>query len=232
MAKLVHPDGEKGIAKACASRRLVQCISTNASFSIEEVKEAAPDTTFWFQLYVNKERHKTEELLAKVWDLGVRTLMLTVDAPISGKREADERVKADESMGTPMSGQKAVNDKRGGGYGRIMSGYIDCGVQWEDLKWLKRIWKGRFVIKGIQGAEDARRAVSEGVDGIVIRYIDCYTRWCTDGMLKHTATTAVAASIPRPPPSSSSSNSAGTVPKSSSKPKSMSMAVYVAVLMF
>ena len=232
MAKLVHPDGEKEVAKACASRGLVQCISTNASFPIEEIKEAAPDTTFWFQLYVNKERHKTEELLAKVWKLGIRTLVLTVDAPIPGKREADERVKADESMGTPMSGQKAVNDKRGGGYGRIMSGYIDCGLQWSDLTWLKRIWKGRLVIKGIQGVEDARKAVSEGFDGIVIRYPPSYTCRKMLPTLKHPATTAAAASTPPPPPSSSSSNSAETAPKSSKRPKSTSMAVYAVVLIF
>lgn len=97
---------------------------------------------------------------------------MTVDAPVPGKREADERVRADESLSTPMSGARAVNDKTGGGLGRIMGSYIDDRLNWNDLGWLRRVWKGRIVIKGIMGAADAKRAAKEGMDGIVLRYLD------------------------------------------------------------
>ena len=106
--------------------------------------------------------------MEQVYSLGIRTIFLTVDAPVAGKREADERVKADETLSTPMSGTKATNDKRGGGLGRVMGQYIDSGLNWDDLTWLKKIWKGKIVLKGVQGHLDARRAVKEGIDGIVL----------------------------------------------------------------
>ena len=169
MAKLVHPSGEKGIAAGCKSRGIIQCVSTNASYPIEEIVPAAPDHPFFFQLYVNKDRSSAESLLSKVYGLGICTIFLTVDAPVSGKREADERVRADETMATPMSSMKAINDKQGGGLGRTMGSYIDSSMSWNDLPWLRRHWKGKIVIKGVMAAEDAKRAVKEGLDGIVLR---------------------------------------------------------------
>ena len=121
-------------------------------------------------MYVNKNRALTESLLSHVYSLGIGTIFLTVDAATAGKREADEKVRADETLSTPMSGATAINDKVGGGLGRVMGTYIDDKLTWNDLNWLRGIWKGRVVIKGVMGAEDARRAASEGIDGIVLRY--------------------------------------------------------------
>lgn len=121
-------------------------------------------------MYVNKDRGSTESLLRHVYSLGIRTIFLTVDAAAAGKREADERVGADETLNAPMSGAVAVNDKIGGGLGRIMGTYIDDKLNWSDLVWLRRVWKGKVVIKGVMGAEDAKRAANEGMDGIMLRY--------------------------------------------------------------
>lgn len=147
-------------------------VSTNASYSIEEIVSAASNHPFFFQLYVNKNRSSTESLLQHVYSLGIRSIFVTVDAPAAGKREADERVRADETLNTPMSGATAVNDKTGGGLGRIMGSYIDDRLNWNDLGWLRRIWKGKIVLKGIMGAADAMKAATEGMDGIVLRYLD------------------------------------------------------------
>lgn len=95
---------------------------------------------------------------------------MTVDAATAGKREADERVRADEMLSSPMSGATVLDDKTGGGLGRIMGTFIDEKLNWNDLIWLRRVWEGKVVIKGVMCAEDARRAASEGVDGIVLRY--------------------------------------------------------------
>ncbi|KAK4989684.1 hypothetical protein LTR50_003008 [Elasticomyces elasticus] len=169
MAKMVNPEGEKGIAKGCVGAGVPQCISTNASYPIEEIVPCAPKShPFFFQLYVNKDRSKSETLLEHVRSLGVDAIFVTIDAPVPGKREADERVRADESLATPMSGAKATNDKKGGGLGRVMASYIDPAFTWEDLPWLKRCWKGKIVVKGVQSAADARRCAEEGVDGIVL----------------------------------------------------------------
>ena len=147
-------------------------ISINASYPVEEIVSAASNHPFFFQLYVNKHRRSSEVLLQRVWDVGVRTLFLTVDAPVPGKREADERVRADEALSTPMVGTKAANDETGGGLSRTMGTYIDSALNWGDLVWLRTCWNGKVVVKGIQTVEDARRAVEEGVDGIVLRYED------------------------------------------------------------
>lgn len=171
LARMVHPSGEKGIAAACATRGVIQCISTNASYSATEILSSAPSTyPFFFQLYVHKKRSDTSALLSTISSHhpNVKSIFLTVDAPCAGKREADERVKADESTQSPMTGIKAVNDKFGGSLGRIMGSFIDETLSWEDLSWLRSIWKGKIVIKGIMSAEDAIRAAAEGCDGIVI----------------------------------------------------------------
>lgn len=121
MARLAHKDGEKAIARACANEDIIQCISSNASFPLQSIVEArAKDQTFFFQLYVNAEREKTEQLLHKVRELGVKAIFVTVDAPIAGKREADERLAADRALSSGISGAQASNDKKGGGMGRLM----------------------------------------------------------------------------------------------------------------
>ena len=119
---------------------------------------------------MNKNRSLTETLLEQVYSLGIRTVFVTVDAHVAGKREADERVRADETLSLPMSGTTAVNDKTGGGLARLMSGFIDDQLNWDDVGWLRSVWKGKIVLKGIMGAADAKRAAEEGIDGIVLRY--------------------------------------------------------------
>ena len=169
LAGLVHPSGERGIAGGCSKLRIPQCVSTNASFPVEKIVSAAPEGhPFFFQLYVNKDRSQSEVLLKKVSELGISTIFLTVDAPVPGKREEDERVAADENMSAPMSGARAANDSKGGGLGRIMGSYIDDSLSWDDLPWLRSMWGGKIVLKGVQGADDARRAAEAGVDGIVL----------------------------------------------------------------
>jgi L-lactate dehydrogenase (cytochrome) len=168
MARLVHSEGEKGIARACARRGVVQCISTNASFPAGEITAAvSPDHPFFFQLYVNKDREQTSKLLRSL-PAAIRAIFVTVDAAVPGKREADERVRSDESLYTPMSGAKAKNDKKGGALGRIMGNYIDPALDWEDLKWLRKETDLPIVVKGIMSVEDAVMCAEAGVQGIVL----------------------------------------------------------------
>jgi L-lactate dehydrogenase (cytochrome) len=147
-------------------------VSTSASYPIETIIASAPTHPFFFQLYVNKNRSASETLLRQISSLSnnnVSAIFVTADAPSPGKREADERIRADETLRTPMGGMTAINDRRGGGLARIMGSFIDDRLNWDDLGWLRRHWKGKVVLKGIMGAEDAMRAAREGVDGIVLR---------------------------------------------------------------
>lgn len=167
----MHPSGEKGIARGCHDDRVPQCVSTNASFPLDEIIPSVPKEKqhpFFFQLYVNKDRAQSAKLLRHVRSLGVDTVFVTIDGPVQGKREADERVKADESLNSPMSGQKAKNDRRGGGIGRIMGNYIDPNFTWSDFAWLREHWDGKIVVKGVQCWQDAQKCAELGLDGLTL----------------------------------------------------------------
>ena len=171
MAKMVHPEGEKGIARGCLEFRVPQCVSTNASFPIEEITASVPKDAnhpFFLQLYVNKDRSQSEALLRHARTIGIDSVFVTIDGPVQGKREADERVKADEGLSTPMSGQKMKNDRRGGGIGRIMGNYIAPDFTWNEFAWLRRHWHGKIVVKGVQCWQDAKRCADEGMDGVLL----------------------------------------------------------------
>ncbi|KXH28117.1 FMN-dependent dehydrogenase [Colletotrichum simmondsii] len=177
MARLVHPEGEKELGRACKSAGVPQCVSVSASFPLEDIlaaqREHEPATPYdvpvFFQLYVDKNRANSERLLRSAQAQGVKALFLTIDAPIPGKREADERVASDESLGSPISGARAVNDAKGGALGRIMGSYIDASVNWSDIAWLRRTVPGLpIVLKGVQTWMDAEWAVEAGVEAIVL----------------------------------------------------------------
>lgn len=94
---------------------------------------------------------------------------MTVDQPTPGKREADERVKADGAVLAPTpNGATASNDAKGSGLGRTMGSFIDSTLSWQDIKWLRRTTRLPIVLKGVQTATDAIRAVEHGVDGLLI----------------------------------------------------------------
>ncbi|KAJ5708631.1 hypothetical protein N7488_008432 [Penicillium malachiteum] len=169
MAKLIHPEGECAIARACEKKGIIQGISNNSSFTMDELRDAAPGTSFIFQLYVNRDREKSAELLRQCSaNPNIKAIFVTVDAAWPGKREADERVKADEGISVPMSPSKAQNDKKGGGLGRVMAGYIDPGLTWEDLKWVRQHTHKPVCLKGVMSADDALMAAKAGLDGILL----------------------------------------------------------------
>ncbi|PYI11216.1 L-lactate dehydrogenase [Aspergillus sclerotiicarbonarius CBS 121057] len=179
MATLVHPDGEIAIARGCARFGVGQCISTNASYSLPEITSSPPKTTtsssapFFLQLYVHKSRAVSQKLLHLAHKSNIRAIFVTVDAPVAGKREADERVPLDATDARfftplPMSGAQIGSDDKGAGLGRTMGQYIDASLTWEDLRWLRSNTHLPIVLKGVQTAEDAVLAVEAGVDGIVV----------------------------------------------------------------
>jgi L-lactate dehydrogenase (cytochrome) len=125
---------------------------------------------FFFQLYVNKDRSASEALLKDAESNGMKGIWFTIDGPVQGKREGDERVKVETSTNAKaaISGVAATNDTKGGGLGRTMGGYIDDTFNWDDIAWLRKSTKLPIVAKGVQTVEDAVLAVKHGIDGIVI----------------------------------------------------------------
>ncbi|ELR02917.1 hypothetical protein GMDG_01138 [Pseudogymnoascus destructans 20631-21] len=140
-----------------------------ASISAPPVLDTPPPVpmTFFFQLYVDKNRAKSEELLRTAERLGAKAVFVTVDGPVQGKREADERVKADREL-APMSGMRARNDEKGSSISRAMGSYIDPTLSWKDVEWLRKSTKLPIILKGIMTAQDAVLAMQHGIDGIVL----------------------------------------------------------------
>jgi L-lactate dehydrogenase (cytochrome) len=164
-ARLAHPSGEGGIAKACARFGALQIISNNASLTPEQIVAASPETVFGFQLYVQEERSKSEALLARLRKLEqVKFICLTLDAPVPGKREHDERRNFDApspSVSDLDAGKqsdepeaRALNASRGVGKALFAGTAMD--LTWPTtLPWLVRHTSLPIVLKGIQTHDDA-----------------------------------------------------------------------------
>ncbi|KAI9901130.1 hypothetical protein N3K66_002947 [Trichothecium roseum] len=171
MARLVHPDGELAISRGVANEGIFQCISSNASYTLKSIISAAPpDHPFFLQLYVNSDRAKTTALLRQARSLGVRAVFVTVDAPVPGKREADERAAQATALRSSISGGEiSGGDRKGSGLGRLMARYIDKSLVWGDLAWIREASGGLpVVLKGVQTADDVVKAVEFGVDGVLL----------------------------------------------------------------
>ena len=95
LAKLVHPEGECAIAKADGTEGVIQVVNTVPSVPIEEIMKAriSPDQPVFWQLYLNKDLEKSKEFIERVEKTGVKAIWLTVDSPVTGNRERDERSK-------------------------------------------------------------------------------------------------------------------------------------------
>ncbi len=164
VAKMAGPEGELALAKGAAATGVIQCISTTASFPISEILASTPPSqSFFFQLYVNKDRSKTEALLKDVTASGkIKAILVTADLAVVSKREADERVKQDDNFGSPKT------DKKGAGLARQTGSFIDPALSWNDLAWLRAHTTLPILVKGIQRPEDARIAMQMGCQGIVV----------------------------------------------------------------
>jgi isopentenyl diphosphate isomerase/L-lactate dehydrogenase-like FMN-dependent dehydrogenase len=172
MARLAHPSGECGIAEAAGRRGIIQCVSNNASQRPEQISAAASQP-LWFQLYVQSDRAKSEALLARISAAGsgYTAIVLTLDAPTPGKREADERVANTAAATSATSGRGVSTD--GGGLGRALFAGTTPSLTWKDLEWLRAHTHLPIVLKGIQTHEDALLACSEqslklGVKAIIL----------------------------------------------------------------
>jgi L-lactate dehydrogenase (cytochrome) len=169
MARLGHPDGERGIAQACSKFGALQIISNNSSMTPEQVVAGSgPDQHFGWQLYVQDERLKSEKMIERIHNLpNVKFICLTLDAPVPGKREHDEREAQNVGAKLPNpSGLKQAEeddtfaDAEGlggaGAVGKALFAGTAPDLTWKTtLPWLAKHTKLPIVLKGIQTHEDA-----------------------------------------------------------------------------
>ena len=169
MARLAHPDGERGIAKACERFGAMQIISQNASMTPEQiVQDAKPGQIFGWQIYVQDERAKSEAMLDRINKLdNIKFICLTLDAPVPGKREDDERSKnissnlpvraaVQEQQSVSKTSPEAKKPAKSMGVGQSLFMGTAADLTWKTtLTWLAKHTNKPIVLKGIQTHEDA-----------------------------------------------------------------------------
>jgi 4-hydroxymandelate oxidase len=171
--RLAHPDGELAAVRAAGAAKTVFVLSTLSTTAVEDVVAAAAGPV-WFQLYVYRDRAATEALVRRVEAAGVTKLVLTVDAPLIGRRERDVRNRFTLPEGLRIENLHAGFDRLppaagpDSGLQSYVSQLLDPAFSWRDLAWLRGVTKLPLLVKGIVRPDDAVRAVEHGVAGIVV----------------------------------------------------------------
>lgn len=162
IAKYAHPDGECALARAAGKEGLAQVLANGSSMPVEKVRQSrvTEDQPLFFQLYVNRDISKSVESVKRAVKAGARGIWITVDSPVVGKREMDERMNLDISA--------TDSDAQGEGVAKVMASSISPFIDWDILTWIRELTDLPIVIKGIQCVEDAALAYEHGVQGIVL----------------------------------------------------------------
>ncbi|MEO8300290.1 MAG: alpha-hydroxy acid oxidase [Rhizomicrobium sp.] len=194
-SRLMHPRGELAASRAAGKNGTGYILSTMSGHRIEDVKAESTGPTF-YQLYLAGGRGAAEGAIARAKAAGYTALFVTIDTPVAGNRERDVRNGMKQLMGknpinklryipnilahpgwlagfmfdgmsrpfpnivVPGSGPLAAID--------VAAALESAQVSWTDLKWIRELWSGPIVIKGVMTADDARRSVDVGAQGIVV----------------------------------------------------------------
>jgi isopentenyl diphosphate isomerase/L-lactate dehydrogenase-like FMN-dependent dehydrogenase len=204
-SRLMHSEGEVAAARAAGAAGTGYILSTISGHPMEDVK-AASSGPVWYQLYLLGGRAAAEASIQRAKKAGFSALVLTIDTVVAGMRERDYRNGMKELLGAnllakiphlrqflarpgwlthflldggipplpnvviPGEGPMPLVD--------VAAALADAAVTWADLQWIREVWSGPIVVKGILTADDARRAVDEGAAAIVVsnhggRQLDC-----------------------------------------------------------
>ena len=186
--RMMQTEGEYAGCTAAADAGIPYALSTMGTRSIEEVAAAAPHGRHCFQLYMWKDRERSMGLVNRAKDAGFDTLVLTVDVPVAGARLRDTR----NGMTIPpsLTSRTILNaiprpawwfnflttdplkfaslDNWNGTVAQLLDSMFDPTVTFEDLRWIRKNWQGKLVVKGIQNVDDAMQSVRAGADAIIL----------------------------------------------------------------
>uniref|UniRef100_A0A5B7AF81 (S)-2-hydroxy-acid oxidase n=2 Tax=Davidia involucrata TaxID=16924 RepID=A0A5B7AF81_DAVIN len=169
MHKLAHPEGEVATAKAAAACNTIMALSFTSTCTVEEVASSCNAVRF-FQLYVHKRRDISAVLVQRAERNGFKAIILTVDTPRLGRREADIKNRMIAPQLKNFEGllsTEVVSDK-GSNIEAFASGTFDASLCWKDIGWLRSITSLPILIKGVLTREAAIKAMEVGVNGIVV----------------------------------------------------------------
>ncbi len=177
---IVHPEGELAVTRAAAAHGLPAILSTASSHSMEDVAEAAGAASRWYQLYWPRDRELAASFVARAAEAEYEALVVTLDTWLLGWRPRDLAnaylpfLKGEgvaNYFGDPVFRSalaRPPEEDPGPAIGHWAYQFANPRVTWEDLQWLREQAGLPIVLKGIIHAEDARRALDSGVDGLIV----------------------------------------------------------------
>jgi lactate 2-monooxygenase len=177
---IIHPEAELAVARAAAAHGLPFILSTAASHSLEDVAETAPRASRWYQLYWPRERNLAASFLERAQNAGYSALVVTLDTWLLGWRPRDLQhgylpfLKGEgvaNYFGDPVfraALQVPPEQDPGPAIGHWAYQFANPSVTWDDLRWLREQTGLPIVLKGILHADDARRALESGVQGVIV----------------------------------------------------------------
>jgi isopentenyl diphosphate isomerase/L-lactate dehydrogenase-like FMN-dependent dehydrogenase len=194
-SRMMHPDGEVAAAAAAGDAGTIYTLSTMSGHKLENVR-AASKGPVWYQVYLVGGREVAEAAIERAKKAGFSTLVVTVDTAVAGNRERDTRNGMAQLLGgspfskLPFLPQFLARPRWLANYfldggrpelenivvpGKGPMALVGVGdalaravVTWGDFRWLREIWKGPIITKGVLSGDDARRALDEGSVGVVV----------------------------------------------------------------
>ena len=178
--EIVHPEAELAVGRAAASQGLPVILSTAASHTMEQVAETMGEASRWYQLYWPKDRDLAESFVSRAERAGYGAIVVTLDTWLLGWRPRDLQLAylpflkaqgvanyfSDDVFRAAL--EKPPEEDPGPAIGHWAYQFANPSVTWEDLAWLRERTGLPILLKGILHADDARRAVEEGVDGLIV----------------------------------------------------------------
>jgi L-lactate dehydrogenase (cytochrome) len=187
-SRFMYHVGEPAVAAIAERSNMIYILSTMGTTSPEDLALAVPGVRRWFQIYLMRNRNDSLDLIKQAYENGFEALVLTVDTPVSGLRLRDirngltipPRIRLSTIFAIarkPMWWINLLTTKKlefaaFRGWDRPLSELaatiFDPATTFEDIEWLKSVWKGPIIVKGVQSVEDAKQLAKIGVQGIVL----------------------------------------------------------------
>jgi L-lactate dehydrogenase (cytochrome) len=186
--RMMHTEGESAVARVAARVGIPYALSTMGTTSIEDLAASAPGGRLWFQLYLWRDRAASHDFVERAREAGYEALVLTVDTPVPGARLRDVRngltIPPSLSMRTFAEGvlhpawwfdllttetlEFASLNRFEGTVAELAGRIFDPSTTLSDLSWLRSVWPGHLVVKGVQNVADAQAVVDAGADALVV----------------------------------------------------------------